>query len=84
MHPGIADLARPSLRLLVVGRERQPVVVIPHRGGDSGTGERLGIATDESVDPEDGRQNDDPCLGGSVRLREKAEQAGLIDVLGPG
>src|SRR5262245_57721198 len=55
--------------------------MVPHRGGEPGAGECFRIAADERVHAEDRRQDDDAALGGRVGLREKAEQAGLLDVL---
>jgi len=55
--------------------------VIPHRCGDAGAGQRFGVALGEGVDAEDGRQQDDAGLGRRIGLREKAEQAGLLDLL---
>src|SRR5262249_27436370 len=77
----VAELARARLRFLVIRDQGQPFVMVPHRGGEPGTGEGFGVAADERVDAEDRRQDDDAALGGRVRLREKAEQAGLLDVL---
>jgi len=55
--------------------------MVPYRGGEPGAGERFRVAADECVDAKDRRQDDDAALGGRVGLREKAEQAGLLDVL---
>ena len=81
VHPAVAELARARLRFFVIRRQGQPFVMVPHRGGEPGAGERFRVAADECVDAEDRRQDDDAAPRGRVGLREKAEQAGLLDVL---